>query len=69
LATRFAILLAIIPYGDGWAPLTAPLVEGCLAGVFFGREEGVLVVPRTGADDTDAAGILNGNGVPGEFEG
>ena len=64
-ATRFAILPAIISYGEGWdtAPLTAPFVDGFEA-VFLEREAGVLVVLRwTGADATEAAGMVDG--VPG----
>jgi hypothetical protein len=67
-ATRLAILDAIIVYGDmllGCAPFAAPLVEGALFLVvfpagFFDLEAAVRFVVRfTGAEATEAAGILS----------
>jgi hypothetical protein len=66
-ATRFAILDAIIVYGDmfGCAPLAAPFVAGCaflvaLCAGFLVREAAVrLVVRLTGAEATEAAGMLS----------
>lgn len=62
-ATRFAILDAIIVYGDicGCAPLVAPFVTACafFCAGFFVREAAVrLAVRLTGAEATEAAGIL-----------
>jgi hypothetical protein len=62
-ATRFAILDAIIVYGDMFG--CAPLVAGCaflvaLCAGFLVREAAVrLVVRLTGAEATEAAGILD----------
>jgi hypothetical protein len=63
-ATRFAILEAMMVYGDIWfpAPFDAPfdcefLLELWLG--FFDREAVVLFAERlTGADATEAAGIM-----------
>jgi len=65
-ATRFAILDAIIVYGDmfGCAPLEAPFAAGwaflvTLWAGFFVLEAVVrLLVRLTGAEATEAAGIL-----------
>lgn len=62
-ATRFAILDAMIPYGEAWgwtAPFVAPFAVGFFAGVvFLGRDAGVFCVERlTGAEATEAAGIV-----------
>jgi hypothetical protein len=65
-ATRFAILDAIMVYGDmfGCAPLVVPFVAGCVFFVTLGvgflvREAAArLVVRLTGAEATEAAGIL-----------
>lgn len=65
-ATRLAIREAIIVYGDmlGLAPLGAPLVAGAdflVVGLvaFLVRDAAVrLVVRFTGAEATEAAGIL-----------
>lgn len=65
-ATRFAIRDAMIVYGDicgGCASFTAPFVWGFFAALavgFFVREVVVLLVVRfTGAEATEAAGILS----------
>jgi hypothetical protein len=65
-ATRFAILLAMIVYGEAccMAPFAAPLAVLCVffpavEAAFLGREAAVLVDVRfTGADATEA-GILS----------
>lgn len=60
-ATRFAILEAIIVYGEAcWRPLAAPLAVLCVClpaveAAFFGREAADLADVRfTGADATEA---------------
>jgi ABC-type uncharacterized transport system permease subunit len=66
-ATRLAILDAMMVYGDmfGCAPFTAPFVAGCaflvaLCVGFLVREAAArLVVRLTGAEATEAAGILS----------
>lgn len=65
-ATRFAILDAMMVYGDmlGCAPLVTPLVADCAFLVafcagFLVRDAVVrLAVRLTGAEATEAAGIL-----------
>jgi hypothetical protein len=67
-ATRFAILEAMMVYGDICccdAPFDAPFVWGFLfalaEGFFADLEAVVLLAERlTGADATEAAGILKG---------